>query len=114
MTWQSMRSVIPPCPGMVAAKSLILNARLNPEAKKPPNGATALAKVPSASECTMNIEQRTVAMPVNLVARGPTTVPRNMVIGLSDTMNGSLGAQSLALREKIPRKYMSPLGGHVK
>jgi len=28
--WQSMRSVMPPCPGMVSLKSLILNARLKP------------------------------------------------------------------------------------
>jgi hypothetical protein len=30
-TWQSMRSVMPPCPGMRSPKSLILKARLNLE-----------------------------------------------------------------------------------
>ena len=42
--WQSIRSVMPPCPGMLSPKSLILKARLKPEAKKPPNGATNEAK----------------------------------------------------------------------
>ena len=42
--WQSIRSVIPPCPGMLCPKSLMSNARLNPEAKKPPKGATREAK----------------------------------------------------------------------
>ena len=42
--WQSIRSVIPPWPGMLSPKSLILKARLKPEAKKPPNGATSEAK----------------------------------------------------------------------
>ena len=42
--WQSIRSVMPPCPGMLSPKSLMLKARLNPEAKKPPNGATSEAK----------------------------------------------------------------------
>ena len=35
---------MPPCPGMLWPKSLILNARLKPEAKNPPNGATREAK----------------------------------------------------------------------
>jgi hypothetical protein len=42
--WQSIRSVIPPCPGILSPKSLMLKARLKPEAKKPPNGATNDAK----------------------------------------------------------------------
>src|SRR6266702_1324955 len=42
--WQSIRSVMPPCPGMLSPKSLMLKARLKPEAKKPPNGATSEAK----------------------------------------------------------------------
>mmetsp|Transcript_65346 Transcript_65346/g.160901 ORF Transcript_65346/g.160901 Transcript_65346/m.160901 type:complete len:205 (-) Transcript_65346:953-1567(-) len=44
MIWQSMRSVMPPCPGMRSPKSLILKARLKPDAKKPPKGATSEAK----------------------------------------------------------------------
>jgi len=40
MIWQSIRSVIPPWPGIRSPKSLILKARLKPEAKKPPKGAT--------------------------------------------------------------------------
>jgi hypothetical protein len=43
--WQSILSVIPPCPGIECPKSLMLNARLKPEAKKPPNGATSEANV---------------------------------------------------------------------
>ena len=39
-----MRSVIPPCPGIESPKSLIFQARLKPEAKKPPNGAKIDAK----------------------------------------------------------------------
>lgn len=34
--WQSIRSVIPPCPGMLSPKSFIFKALLNPLAKKPP------------------------------------------------------------------------------
>lgn len=43
--WQSIRSVIPPCPGIECPKSLMLKALLNPEAKNPPKGATREAKV---------------------------------------------------------------------
>lgn len=39
MILQSILSVNPPWPGIVSAKSLILNARLNPLAMKPPKGA---------------------------------------------------------------------------
>ena len=42
--WQSKQSMIPPCPGMVLAKSLILKARLNPLAKKPLKGPMSEAK----------------------------------------------------------------------
>ena len=35
-TWQSNRSVMPPCPGMVSPKSLSSNALFKPLAKKPP------------------------------------------------------------------------------
>ena len=45
MNWQSMRSVIPPWPGMDSPKSLTLKVRLRPEAKKPPKGAISEAKV---------------------------------------------------------------------
>lgn len=44
VTMQSNLSEKPPCPGMVSAKSLILNALFNPLAKNPPNGATKEAK----------------------------------------------------------------------
>ena len=30
--------MMPPCPGMMSPKSLILKARLKPEAKNPPKG----------------------------------------------------------------------------
>lgn len=42
--WQSIRSVIPPCPGILSPKSLMLKALLKPEAKNPPNGAASEAK----------------------------------------------------------------------
>jgi len=45
MNWQSMRSVIPPCPGIESPKSLILKVRLRPDAKKPPKGAMRDANV---------------------------------------------------------------------
>ncbi len=52
MNWQSMRSVIPPWPGIESPKSLILKLRLSPEAKKPPNGAISDAKEANTSECS--------------------------------------------------------------
>lgn len=45
MNWQSIRSVMPPWPGMLSPKSLILKVRFKPEAKKPPNGAMREANV---------------------------------------------------------------------
>jgi hypothetical protein len=45
MNWQSIRSVMPPCPGILSPKSLILKARLRPLAKNPPKGAMREAKV---------------------------------------------------------------------
>ena len=36
--------MMPPWPGMMSPKSLILNALLNPDAKKPPNGPMMEAK----------------------------------------------------------------------
>ena len=50
--WQSMRSVMPPCPGMESPKSLILSPRLKPLAKKPPKGAMMLANIASTTACT--------------------------------------------------------------
>lgn len=54
MIWQSNRSVRPPWPGIEFPKSLILNARLNPEAKNPPNGPSVHAKSAITNEwiCT--------------------------------------------------------------
>jgi len=49
--WQSIRSVIPPCPGILCPKSLMLNARLNPDAKNPPKGATSEAKQARNRRC---------------------------------------------------------------
>ena len=49
--WQSIRSVIPPWPGMECPKSLMSKARLNPEAKNPPKGATRDAKQDMKSRC---------------------------------------------------------------
>ena len=45
MNWQSIRSVIPPWPGMDSPKSLTLKVRLRPEAKNPPKGAMREANV---------------------------------------------------------------------
>jgi len=42
-TWQSMRSVRPPWPGIESPKSFTRSARLKPEAKKPPKGAMMAA-----------------------------------------------------------------------
>ena len=48
--WQSNLSVIPPCPGIDAPKSFILNALLNPDAKNPPKGAHMLENKAIISE----------------------------------------------------------------
>src|SRR5271154_1881154 len=45
MNWQSIRSVIPPWPGMLLPKSLTLNVLFNPDAKNPPNGAMSEASL---------------------------------------------------------------------
>src|SRR5690349_9043415 len=50
MNWQSMRSVIPPCPGIESPKSLSLKVRFRPEAKKPPKGAMTEANVAQKKE----------------------------------------------------------------
>lgn len=50
--WQSMRSVMPPWPGMESPKSLILKPRLKPEAKKPPKGAMIDANIASTTACS--------------------------------------------------------------
>lgn len=41
---------MPPCPGMLSPKSLMPNARLKPEAKNPPKGATSEAKMARTME----------------------------------------------------------------
>ena len=51
MNWQSMRSVMPPWPGMDSPKSLTLKVRLRPEAKKPPKGAIREAMVGKTWMC---------------------------------------------------------------
>mmetsp|Transcript_36055 Transcript_36055/g.64473 ORF Transcript_36055/g.64473 Transcript_36055/m.64473 type:complete len:238 (-) Transcript_36055:462-1175(-) len=50
--WQSILSVIPPCPGMESPKSFTLKARLKPLAKKPPKGPMREAKTASAQACS--------------------------------------------------------------
>lgn len=47
--WQSMRSMIPPWPGIVLPKSLTWKVRFKPDAKKPPNGAISDANVARAA-----------------------------------------------------------------
>ena len=47
---QSSRSRNPPCPGSVVPKSLMLFARLNPEARKPAKGATKEANIPMKTQ----------------------------------------------------------------
>ena len=44
-------SITPPCPGMMESKSLMPYARLIPDAKYPPNGATSEANIPSTNAC---------------------------------------------------------------
>lgn len=67
-----MRSEIPPWPGMESPKSLILKARLKPDAKKPPNGAMTEANTENTMECiTMG------AIVTAVAARGShRTLPR--------------------------------------
>lgn len=52
--WQSIRSVMPPWPGIEWPKSLMPNARLKPEAKKPPKGAKSEANVAMTSAWIWN------------------------------------------------------------
>ena len=52
LTWQSILSVMPPCPGMESPKSLILKPRLKPDAKKPPKGAMMEANIAITTACS--------------------------------------------------------------
>ena len=52
LAWQSMRSVMPPWPGMESPKSFILKPRLKPDAKKPPKGAMIDANIASTTACS--------------------------------------------------------------
>ena len=52
--WQSMRSRKPPWPGSELPKSLMPAARLKPDAKKPPKGATSDANAARTIECSWN------------------------------------------------------------
>lgn len=51
MIWQSIRSIIPPWPGIKESKSFKPYARLIAEAKNPPNGATIDANRPYTIAC---------------------------------------------------------------
>lgn len=53
--WQSIRSVMPPCPGIESPKSFTLNARLKPDAKNPPKGATSEAKTAMIMACSWKV-----------------------------------------------------------
>lgn len=64
MIWQSILSVTPPCPGMVSPKSLILMARLNPDAKNPPKGAIKLTNRLMIMAWTWNSETQMVKSPM--------------------------------------------------
>mmetsp|Transcript_6415 Transcript_6415/g.16369 ORF Transcript_6415/g.16369 Transcript_6415/m.16369 type:complete len:215 (-) Transcript_6415:1141-1785(-) len=119
--WQSMRSVMPPCPGMVSLKSLILNARLNPLAKKPPKGAMRLAKDASTMACTWNHEARTVSSPNTARAACATqpcgtiqpstasTPPTMDDTGTSVIMNSGSGSHVAA----PPMSVRGPVLGHT-
>lgn len=49
--WQSILSLTPPWPGIRLEKSFILIDLFKPEAKKPPNGPTVLAKSERTKTC---------------------------------------------------------------
>mmetsp|Transcript_5561 Transcript_5561/g.25031 ORF Transcript_5561/g.25031 Transcript_5561/m.25031 type:complete len:204 (+) Transcript_5561:3940-4551(+) len=53
---------------MVSLKSLILNALLNPDAKKPPNGAMMPANEANTRACTWNHDALTVSRPNKALA----------------------------------------------
>ena len=57
LTWQSILSVMPPCPGMESPKSLILKPRLKPDAKKPPKGAMMEANMAITTACSCRHKQ---------------------------------------------------------
>ena len=67
--WQSKRSMMPPWPGMMSPKSLILNARLKPEAKKPPKGPMTLQKFGLCLQCLWPLLIRVIDVNPNLTWR---------------------------------------------
>src|SRR5690348_16000464 len=74
MNWQSIRSVMPPCPGIESPKSLILKVLLSPEAKKPPNGAIKEAKVANTSMWNCIGDMRTEVAKGNQIGNGYSCV----------------------------------------
>ncbi len=76
---------MPPCPGMESPKSLILNPRLKPDAKKPPKGAMMDANIASTTACSC-AAARPRRQELELRARraqaggGPAAAPRAQVL----------------------------------
>lgn len=72
--WQSMRSRKPPWPGSELPKSLMPAARLKPDAKKPPKGATSDANAARTIECSWNGAYGIAVMCLRVCAR--SSAPR--------------------------------------
>lgn len=98
MNWQSIRSVIPPWPGIDSPKSLTLNVRFRPEAKKPPKGAMSEAKVANTSVCSC----MGATMTVVLLVKGSL---------YSVGMKTGLGVQERLVRMLAPRSWMGFVSG---
>lgn len=98
MNWQSIRSVIPPWPGIDSPKSLTLNVRFSPEAKKPPKGAMSEAKVAKTSICSC-------------MGATVTVVPlvKGSLCGVG--LNTGLGVQERPVRKLAPRSWIGFISG---
>mmetsp|Transcript_565 Transcript_565/g.1372 ORF Transcript_565/g.1372 Transcript_565/m.1372 type:complete len:223 (-) Transcript_565:3-671(-) len=117
-TWQSKRSVKPPCPGILAPKSLMRNARFKPLAKKPPNGAMRAANSASTRlcKCSGEVVKVTSKPSLSSVSRthGNGTVLSTHLGGMSSVTSMGWNVSSLSQSSHdVSRKYESDLAGHV-
>ena len=86
-TWQSILSVMPPCPGIECPKSLTFKERFSPEAKKPPKGATREAKAARATAWSCMGLATKVKLPKELVARRCKAEPKTPLSAPSGKSN---------------------------
>ena len=93
---------MPPCPGILCPKSLILKARLSPLAKKPPKGAIREANVARTRiwnwiGATTTESGKGKSLPKEWIRDGGTLNSRGMKTGF--------GVQSKPDQAETPRSY---------